>query len=117
MTNEEQKAYRLANTTRVMKDLGITLADYNAFCKIGEKLNKVYTWQCNGYDDKGNTQNDKGITALWNKKEKELTKQAKSLARGLMLYIYFQTDPRGATIYLDNEPIPENNYNSAHCIY
>jgi hypothetical protein len=32
------------------------------------------------------------------------------------LQIYLQTDPRGATIYVDVQPIPDNNYNRAHCL-
>ena len=38
-------------------------------------------------------------------------------AKILNLNLYFQTDPRGATIYVDRQPIPENNYTQAKCIY
>jgi hypothetical protein len=39
------------------------------------------------------------------------------LASKLGLHYYLQTDPRGATIYLDTQEIPENNYTQAVCIY
>jgi len=35
----------------------------------------------------------------------------------LGLYIYYQTDPRGATIYVDKNRIPENDYTRAYCVY
>ena len=42
----------------------------------------------------------------------------RNLARVMGLHLYLQTDPRGATVYVSREPIPENRYNThAQCIY
>ena len=48
---------------------------------------------------------------------KPIYKKVEAEAKRLRLCVYFQTDPRGATIYLSKDPIPENNYTIASCIY
>ncbi|MFA5013984.1 MAG: hypothetical protein WC549_00390 [Actinomycetota bacterium] len=70
--------------------------------KIGKKLNNFYTHSCNGY----NSEKYDRLALKWEKKAQEITKRMK-------VYIYFQTDPRGGTIYIDNKPIPNNNYTQA----
>ena len=32
------------------------------------------------------------------------------------LYVYLQSDPRGATLYVDSKPIPADNYTQAICV-
>ena len=104
MTNKQQ--YGIYKQ-RIIDDLGISESDFNTFRLIGKTLNRLYCRNCNGT-----------ISEL---KYEELTRmqysRADRISKKLGLYIYYQTDPRGATIYLDDKPIPENNYNVAHCIY
>lgn len=91
--------------------LGITINQYNQFRRMGEALHKLYERQCNGYTQQFFEDQD-------NEREQIFNDKATKLATTLGLNIHFQTDPRGATIYLSHELIPENSYNtSAHCIY
>lgn len=95
--------------------LGITKAQYNYFRRMGEKLHKVYEMSCNGdiaedaYDLRTSTTEAEVRQYLIDQK---LYKKNKKV-----YYVYFQTDPRGATIYLDTQEIPSNNYTQAVCIY
>lgn len=102
-TKKEREQYNVSRDSACAK-LGITKNQYNWFRREGEKLHKLYEDNCNGinYDEK--------IETLI---ENEITKKASKLC----LNVYFQTDPRGETIYLDTESIPENNYTQAVCIY
>ncbi len=87
--------------------LGITINTYNWFRRKGQLLHKIYEDYCNG-DETEATQREEQVL------NDAVTGQAKVLG----LHIFFQTDPRGATIYLGTTEIPENSYNtSAHCIY
>ena len=90
------------------KRLGITENQYNWLRRKGEELHKIYEDNCNGV-----IQTDDEYFAL----TEVIEKQVKEYIKPLGLHVYFQTDPRGATVYVDKEPIPENNYNQAHCIY
>ena len=92
------------------KRLGITKNQYNWLRRKGEELRKVYENNCNGlYKTK-----EEG-----NQAEKDLIYQINVYKQECeeLLYAYYQTDPRGATIYLDTKVIPENNYTQAVCIY
>lgn len=89
-------------------NLGITENQYNWLRRKGQALHKIYEDNCNGF-----IQSDEEYFGLTEPIEKEVFSYCKKLG----LYAYFQTDPRGATIYVDKKPIPENNYNQTHCIY
>jgi len=92
---------------RTCTALGITKNQYNWFRRKGAELHKIYENNCNGiYETEKEYDNAKfGLeTALDLKSEM------------LSLHMYLQTDPRGATVYLDTEAIPENAYNVARCI-
>jgi hypothetical protein len=90
------------------KELNITENQYNWLRRKGEELRRIYTAACNGEIDYGQ-EYERAVNPL----EKSVIKYAGKLG----LFVYFQTDPRGATIYADIKPIPEANYNRAHCIY
>ena len=105
-TKEDREKYN-ANRARICKALGIDKNAYNWFRRKGELLLKVYEDSCNGIIDEFQT----------SVMEKEIASHADSKAEELGLYVYYQTDPRGATIYLDIKPIPRNSYNNAYCIY
>jgi hypothetical protein len=89
------------------KKLGITPGQWSYIKRIGSMLCNRYTADCNGeyshdwqYEKTGN-----------------LEKVASKFAHDNKLEIYLQYYPRGATIYLDTQPIPDNNYTKAVCIY
>lgn len=90
--------------------LGISKNVYNAFRRIGQALHKEYEDQCNGFE----TTADERDSEV---REERLGIQGRDLAKQYGLFIFYQTDPRGATIYLDKEPIKYDSYNKAHCIY
>ncbi len=106
-TKTERKRYNkdrkiTCNRLNIMKN------QYNWLRRKGQALHKIYRDNCNGI-----IQSDKEYFNLTEPIEKEVIVYTKKLG----LFVYFQTDPRGATVYLDNKPIPENNYNQAYCIY
>lgn len=106
-TKLERKRYN-ENREKACKRLGITKNQYNWLRRKGEELHKVYEDNCNGVIE----END--YFAKTKAIEDEIINK---VVVKLGLFVYFQTDPRGATIYLDTKEIPENNYNQAVCIY
>ncbi len=107
-TAKERKRYNEDRQITCNK-LGITENQYNWLRRKGQTLQKIYTDSCNG------GLNDAQYEALTKQEYAEIKAYLKK--EGLKLYIYYQTDPRGASIYLDKKAIPENNYNQAECIY
>ncbi|KKR00132.1 MAG: hypothetical protein UT24_C0016G0021 [Candidatus Woesebacteria bacterium GW2011_GWB1_39_12] len=93
---EQYNEYRLA----VCEKLSIRELDYNAFRRLGQKLCNIYVQSCNGEIDE--IEYEQQVRPLYIK--------AEALARRLKLEIYFQTDPRGNTIYLSKEKIVDNDY-------
>lgn len=90
--------------------LGITLNQWAYIKRIGSTLNGLYCNDCNGFElDRERIKNEK--------KEEILEKNARKFAADNGLFIFLQGDPRGATIYLDKQEIPENNYTRAVCVY
>lgn len=108
-TTKERERYN-ENREKACKRLGITKNQYNWFRREGDKLHKVYEDDCNGVykteEEYNNIVRDLIYRINVYKQECEN-----------LLYAYFQTDPRGATIYLDTKPIPNNNYTQAQVIY
>ena len=88
--------------------LGITKNRYNAYRRIGDALRKIYENNCNGLYE---TESHYELACL------PYEQAAGGMARKDGLHIYYQTDPRGATIYLDKIEIPNNNYTKAYVIY
>lgn len=106
--NKERKYYNISRENACEK-LSITKYQYNWFRRMGNKLQKIYEDNCNGlYND---------IEQQYFNATSTIEKLIRCYADKLNLHVYFQTDPRGATIYLDKNPIPENNYTQATCIY
>lgn len=73
--------------------------------KIGSRLHRYYEHICNGYNYE-----------KYERLSEKLENRAVELAEEMGIFIYIQTDPRGATIYIDSEPIPDNNYTRAVCL-
>ena len=109
---KKEREYYNSNRQRVCEKLGITLNQYNWLRRKGEELRKVYENDCNGLyltEEESTLAENKVIMKIWQYRLKnENIKPLKG---------YYQTDPRGASIYLDKEPISENNYTNASCIY
>jgi len=103
--NKKEREYYNINRERACKRLDITKNQYNWFRARGNELRSLYCENCNG------TIEGNDYDYQTNCIEERID------ARLDGLEVYFQTDPRGATIYLDKEPIPENNYTRAVCIY
>ena len=108
-TAKERQQYNI-DRERTCKRLGITINQYNWFRRKAEELRKVYENNCNGlYKTEEDYYNaEKDLIYKINVYKQECVE---------LLYAYFQTDPRGASLYLDTKEIPENNYTSASCIY
>ncbi len=89
------------------KRLDITENQYNWLRRKGNELHKIYEENCNGYIEED----------LYFRRCKEIERLIEQYIAPKGLFVFYQTDPRGATIYVDKKPIPENNYNQAECIY
>lgn len=88
--------------------LGLTKVEYNWFRQVGDQLHKIYEDNCNGlYSEE---EYEKATNVIY--------EMCDAMVDGLKLFVYYQTDPRGATIYLSKEEIPEDQYSTfAVCIY
>jgi hypothetical protein len=103
-TKLERQRYN-EDRERACKRLGITKNQYNWLRRKGEELRKTYEDECNGW---------RGTEGL----EMQLIVKIRDyISSNKKLFVYLQTDPRGATIYLDTKKIPSNNYTQAVCIY
>lgn len=108
MYTKKEREYYNEQRERACLRLGITKNIYNWFRREGDKLHKIYENECNGLYD-----NDEAYYKETEPIENKIIKKADSL----YLNVFFQTDPRGATIYLDDKDIKENSYTDAVCIY
>lgn len=108
-TKKEREYYNMQRD-RTCERLGITKNQYNHLRRQGEKLRKLYEDNCNGLV---------ASQLEYELLENELALELYSYMRKnhINLYSYFQTDPRGATLYLDMDSINDNNYTNACCIY
>lgn len=114
--NKQQERYQ-QDIRITCERLNIAYSDYVMFRNYGNRIHRLYENECNGFQD-ANFNWDTEAEKENGKKIDQWVRLAKKKAQGLGLYIFFQTDPRGATIYLSKNPIPENSYNtSAECIY
>jgi uncharacterized protein (UPF0371 family) len=113
-TKEQCKHYNI-NRDKACGELGITQNQYNWLRRKGEDLRKIYENNCNGlYLD------DETYTQICQVREDEIYAyliKHKLNTKEYKIYVHFQTDPRGATLFLSRQPIPENNYTNAYCIY
>ena len=115
-TKQRQAEWHEKDIQIACRELDITRNQYKQFATLGKKLNKIYCDNCNGYMGNDGKWSDE-LQEKAEIKETKLVKQVNGLCASLNLYYYLQTDPRGATIYLDTKEIPDNSYNNAHCIY
>jgi hypothetical protein len=74
----------------------------------GESLRKRFENSCNYAWASGKTYEAGSLV---------IAKAIYGLARDAGLRCYLQTDPRGATVYVANEPLDDQNYSSAVCLF
>jgi hypothetical protein len=85
------------------KELNISKNDYNWFRRKGHLLHKVYEDNCNGVITE--QEYEKTTSFLYAHTDRK--------AQDMDLYIYYQTDPRGGTIYLSKDKeMNQTNYNT-----
>ncbi len=95
-----------------------TLSDARALRRAALTLHRWYEHECNGAiqrDEETNKPywynvNSGGRISLVPDREKGAEKSIMKICTRLGLHYYLQTDPRGGTLYMDNKPIPDNNY-------
>lgn len=107
MYNKKQREEYNHDRDITCERLGIDKNTYNWFRLNGQALHNIYEMSCNGEIEEDQYEGE--TTKLYTKIDEK--------AKNLGLYIFYQTDPRGATIYLDTKEIPDNSYNNAYCIY
>lgn len=107
----KEREYYNSYRQSVCERLSITEAQYNWFRRMGDKLHMLYERQCNGYTQKFFEEQDGKREEYWNK-------QINDKAIKLGLFVYYQSDPRGATIYLsETDNMTPSNYNNGVCVY
>lgn len=74
----------------------------------GERLRKRFENSCNYVWASGSSY-EAGSAMI--------AKAIHALARDCGLHCYLQTDPRGATVYVANEPLNDQNYSDAACLF
>lgn len=107
MTTKRQKEWYKHHKQVVFTKMRINNNEYNWLRRKAEVLRKIYEQDCNGDLSE----------SLYEKLTNKYYKEIDTFAHSLGLKTFFQTDPRGASLYIDIEEIPENNYTNAYCIY
>ena len=90
--------------------LNITENQYNWLRRKGQLLHKIYEDNCNGI-----IKNDDDYFGLTLPIKKEIIAYLKK--SNDKLHVFFQTDPRGATVYLSYQNLKDYNYSQGQCIY
>jgi cell wall assembly regulator SMI1 len=96
---------------RALKEAGWTgnVQSLRLLAHKGEAWRRRNEAECS-YAWAGNSEHHKAGTAA-------LAREIAIMAQGFGLHLYLQGDCRGAPVYVDTAPIPENSYNRAHCLY
>lgn len=106
-TNKERAEYN-EQRKRACERNGITENQYNWLRRRGQTLHLCYERNCNG-EYASENQYEIIVNPIYKAVEKYVA--------ALKLHVYFQTDPRGATIYIDKVPLTDSAYNRGTCIY
>jgi len=99
------------STARQLRDRGILTNMFDRPDKLmelvraGSRLHRYNEHICNGYEYE-----------KYERLADKLEQKIYGLAEDLGVFVYIQSDPRGATIYIDSEEIPNNNYTRAICL-
>jgi len=106
-TNKEREEYNEQRKCACERN-GITENQYNWLRRRGQTLHLCYERNCNG-EYASDSQYETIVNPIY--------KAVEAYVKKLGLEVYFQTDPRGATIYIDKEPLTASAYNRGACIY
>lgn len=79
----------------------------NTLAKLGEELRQRYENACS-YQWANTPRYEAGTRAL--------EERISHIVKAAGLHLFLQGDCRGATVYVDVKPIPENDYTKAHCL-
>jgi len=102
----ESVARKLAEVGRAksMFDLSYMVADWE---KKAKRLRKRWENECSY---------EWANTPAYEKATERAAERLRKAVTDAGLFVYLQTDPRGATLYVDSKPIPDDNYTQAICI-
>jgi hypothetical protein len=105
LTDERNK------TTHPMNDneLSLLFDSFLLLQRASKRLHARYEWLC---DNQPDTETEDGA----DKVVARLQAWADRIAANVGLYVYHQTDCRGAALYVSFFPIPDNDYTHAACI-
>lgn len=119
---DSQKAWYEHHKSLMFDRVGLNEDEYKAFLTLGRKIERANVRACNGYRGQqpiymGNEIINRYTDEDWDREVTPLCDKARKLAESKGLNIYFQTDPRGACIYLSRDEMTHSNYNNGYCIY
>lgn len=101
MTRDKINGLLLGAQLSRLKNIDLDTHTIIKLSRMAKRLRSYYTHSTNGYEiEKHNRLAD------------NLEKQMVELAQGIHLHCYFQSDPRGGTLYVSNTPLNPSNYNS-----
>lgn len=106
MSGASRRMYMNEKTTGISIGLRLAYIGYkedsytiNELVKLAKRLRTYYTHSCNGYNYE-----------KYDRLAEKLEIKIKEIAQGVHLYVYFQTDPRGGTLYVAMKPIDQQTY-------
>jgi len=99
-TKKEREEYNIYRRI-VCEKLGITKNEYNKFRRLANQLHRCYEKFCNG---------EYPTDAEYEADIRPLEEKIIKLAKEKGLNVYFQTDPRGAALFLSKESVGPDNY-------
>ena len=93
----------------------------NTLRRAGLTLRAWYTMCCNYYVQRDELNNKVTLTGHgWSRviadRETGAANRIKEVCSRNGLYFFLQTDPRGASLYIDAREIPVNNYTRSFCV-
>ena len=97
-----------------LDNISLCINVYKKLLPVSRQLHNISERKCNGYADTdwGRKQEQRD-----ERKKSNLINKAISLALEVDLYIYYQTDPRGCSLYLIDNKMDSTNYNNGIAIY
>jgi hypothetical protein len=92
-------------------DLALLADTLPRLASLGKRLRAKYEWLCDHESDPQDCDADGNDLQVLKMQEK-----ADAIAANVGLYVYHQTDCRGAALYVSFFPIPDNDYTHAVCL-
>lgn len=105
LLNRKNRLYALLDHKGYFKD---AFDDYMSLARAAESLRKRYEAECSY---------EWADTEAYRKRTETQERNLVARVEALGLHAYIQSDPRGATLYVDKEPLTCTNYNTGLCVY